>query len=138
MKHEVLALPQKTRSVTRVTIDPVDLTEYAKCEQILAAAIAANPSLLRDTSFQCLSEVRHAGLCKIKPAIIWISDFFKSHPNEKLVVFAHHRAVREAITEAFPHAIVLDTETKDRAAQVELFQSAPEHRLFITSPRIAA
>lgn len=55
MKHEVLTLPQKTRSIIRITIDPADLTQYQKWEQALAAEIAANPSLLRDTSFQCLS-----------------------------------------------------------------------------------
>ena len=70
MKHEVLTLPQKTRTVSRIAIDPADLTGYEKCERELAAEIAANPSLLHDTSFQCLAGVRHAvGLCKTKPAI---------------------------------------------------------------------
>jgi len=136
MKHEVLTLPQKTRSVTRITFDPGDLTEYTKCERELAAEIAANPSVLRNTSFQCLSEVRHAvGLCNTKPAIARIAEFLQSS-DQKIVVFAHHRAVREAIAEAFPDAIVLNAETKDRDAQVALFQASEKHRLFVTSPRI--
>jgi SWI/SNF-related matrix-associated actin-dependent regulator of chromatin subfamily A-like protein 1 len=135
MKHEVLTLPQKTRSIARIDIDATDLTEYAKCERELAAEIAANPNLLRDTSFQCLSEVRHAvGLCKVRAAITRIEDILAN--DQKLVVFAHHRAVREEIAKNFPDAVVLNTETKDRDAQVELFQTSPEHRLFVTSPRI--
>ncbi|TPV99728.1 MAG: hypothetical protein USCAAHI_00812 [Beijerinckiaceae bacterium] len=136
MKHEVLSLPQKARTVSRITIDPADLTGYAKCEQALAAEIAANPSLLKDTSFQCLAGVRHAaGLCKIKPAIARIEEILTT--NGKLAVFAHHRTVRETIAAAFPLiSVVLNAETKDRDAQVALFQTSPEHRLFITSPRI--
>jgi SWI/SNF-related matrix-associated actin-dependent regulator 1 of chromatin subfamily A len=137
MKHEVLTLPQKTRSVRRLTIDPADLTEYVKCEAELAADIMKHPLLLKDTSFQCLSKIRQAvGLCKIKPAIARIEENLNSWPDEKLLVFAHHKAVREAIAKAFPYAVVLNVETKDRDAQVNLFQASPKHRLFITSPRI--
>lgn len=132
MKHEVLTLPQKTRNIARITIDPADLIESEKCEQALAEEIAANPSLLKDTSFQCLSAVRHAvGLCKAKPAIMRINEGLAR--GEKLVAFAHHKVVREAIAKASPSAIVLNTETKDRDAQVELFQTSEKHRLFVTS-----
>lgn len=44
--------------------------------------------------------------------------------------------IAQSVKTAFPNAIVLNAETKDRAAQVALFQTSPEHRLFITSPRI--
>lgn len=135
MKHEVLTLPQKRRSIARVTIDPADLDEYAKAEQALIDEIKANPSLLSDTSFQCLAGVRHAtGQCKIKPAIARINTLLAE--GEKVVVFAHHRSVREAIASAFPNSVVLNTETKNRDTQIELFQTSLEHRLFVTSPRI--
>jgi SWI/SNF-related matrix-associated actin-dependent regulator 1 of chromatin subfamily A len=135
MKHEVLTLPQKTRSITRITIAPAFLPEYLKCERVLAAAINANPSLLRDTSFQCLAEIRHVvGQCKIEAAIARIKEVLAI--DQKLVVFAHHRTVREAIAVAFDSAIVLNADTKDRDAQVELFQFSPKHRLCVTSPRI--
>jgi SWI/SNF-related matrix-associated actin-dependent regulator of chromatin subfamily A-like protein 1 len=54
----------------------------------------------------------------------------------KAVVFAHHRSVREAIAMTFPNAIVMNAETTDRDARVELFQTSSEHRVFVTSPRI--
>jgi SWI/SNF-related matrix-associated actin-dependent regulator 1 of chromatin subfamily A len=138
MKHQVLQLPQKTRTITRITVDAADLEIYAKAEQALAEDIKANPDLLRETSFECLAGVRQAvGQCKIKPAIARIKEVLAADPNQKLVVFAHHRSVREAIASAFPKiAIVLDTETRDRDAAVNLFQSSSEYRLFITSPRI--
>jgi len=69
-------------------------------------------------------------------ALVRILSGTVPHPIEPDGVFAHHRTVREAIAKAFPGAIILNAETKDRAAQVELFQTSAEHRLFITSPRI--
>ena len=138
MKHEVLTLPQKTRDVISFSIDPADLSNYEKCERDLAAEIAKNPALLKDTSFQCLSKIRQAvGLCKVKYAIDQIGRFLTAYPGEKLLVFAHHKAVREAIAKTFPElAVVLNVETKDRDAQVTLFHTSSKHRLFITSPRI--
>ena len=133
MKHEVLILPQKSRCIAHIAIDPADLVEYANAEQALAAEIAANQDLLRDTSFQCLAGVRHAvGWCKIKPAIARINKVLTT--GQKLVVFAHHRVVREAIATAFPQiSVVLNAETVDRDAQVNLFQSSPAHQLLAAS-----
>jgi SWI/SNF-related matrix-associated actin-dependent regulator 1 of chromatin subfamily A len=75
-------------------------------------------------------------MCKVRAAIARIEEILGSKPDEKLIVFAHHKAVREAIAKAYPNAIVLNTETKDRDAQVNLFQTSTPHWLFITSPRI--
>jgi SWI/SNF-related matrix-associated actin-dependent regulator of chromatin subfamily A-like protein 1 len=135
-KHEVLSLPQKTRTIVRVTVDPANLHKYVKAEQALAEEIKANPSLLRETSFEALAGVRHAtGQCKIKPAIARIREILTT--DQKLVVFAHQRSVREAIAAIFPAiAIILNAETNARDAQVALFQTSPAHRLFITSPHI--
>jgi hypothetical protein len=45
--------------------------------------------------------------------------------------------VRETIAAAFPLiSVVFNAETKDRDAQVALFQASEKHRLFVTSPRI--
>jgi SWI/SNF-related matrix-associated actin-dependent regulator 1 of chromatin subfamily A len=95
MKHEVLKLPQKTRSISRITIDPADIAEYEVAEQALANEIKQNPKLLRDT-FQCLAGIRHAvGQCKVKAAIARASEILRD--GQKLVVFGHHRSVRQAI-----------------------------------------
>jgi SWI/SNF-related matrix-associated actin-dependent regulator 1 of chromatin subfamily A len=135
MKAEVLTLPHKTRSISRVTINPADLEEYVRAEQSLIEEIKQNPKLLGDTSFQCLAGVRHAvGQCKIKSAIKRATEILET--GQKLVIFAHHRSVRSEIAKAFPDAIMMNAETTDRDACVELFQTSVEHRMFITSPRI--
>jgi SNF2 family DNA or RNA helicase len=51
MKHEVLQLPKKTRTIKRIAVDPADLTHYQKCEQALAAEIKKNPKIPHSNVF---------------------------------------------------------------------------------------
>ncbi len=63
----------------------------------------------------------------------WVADFLES--GEKLVVFAHHIAVQEALLAAFPDAAHIMGEDKDteRQAAVDKFQTDPDCRLIICS-----
>jgi hypothetical protein len=39
----------------------------------------------------------------LKAVIEWLADFFDENPDEKMVVFAHHRQVQERLIAAFPN-----------------------------------
>jgi SWI/SNF-related matrix-associated actin-dependent regulator of chromatin subfamily A-like protein 1 len=134
-KDDVLDLPEKTREIRRVTLNPAELDNYSIIEARLRDVIRHKPAVLRDTTFEFLSHIRQAvGLCKVRPAIERLRELL-TQTNDKVLVFAHHRAVREALAEAFPDALVLNTEAKDRIALVKEFQTG-NARVFITSPRI--
>jgi SWI/SNF-related matrix-associated actin-dependent regulator 1 of chromatin subfamily A len=70
---------------------------------------------------------------KVKAVREWVQSFLET--DEKLVLFAHHKEVIEALREAFPEAAVLRGSDSTRARQdaVDRFQNNPECRLFIAS-----
>lgn len=63
----------------------------------------------------------------------WIGNFLDS--GEKLVVFAWHQAIQNAILEANPGAarIVADDDSEERQANVDRFQKDPSCRLIVCS-----
>ncbi len=138
-KAAVLALTEKHREVIRVTIDPTHLHSYEECEKDLAAAIIKNPELLELKRFDFLSHIRQAvGLCKIEAAAVWLEKFLASSNDGKIIVFAHHAAVRQELTRRFAGDVVAlsaDISAQERAKRVQEFQSGTK-RIFLTSPRI--
>jgi SNF2 family DNA or RNA helicase len=70
---------------------------------------------------------------KLKAVIDWVNDFLES--GEKLVLFAHHREVQQALLDAFPNAarLVAADSPEDRQAQVDRFQTDESTRLIICS-----
>jgi len=88
--------------------------------------------------FGALAKARHAtALEKVPYAIELIDNALDSH---KLVVFAHHRDVQDALLEAFDdRAVVLHggSTQEERADAVQRFQQDESVRLFIGSIRAA-
>jgi SNF2 family DNA or RNA helicase len=79
-----------------------------------------------------------AGTGKIPVAAEWIDDFLAS--GEKLIVFAEHRDVQNALLDRFPDAAhLLGSDTQDqRQAAVDRFQRDPDVLLCICSLKVAA
>ncbi|HMS71856.1 MAG TPA: C-terminal helicase domain-containing protein [Baekduia sp.] len=75
---------------------------------------------------------------KLAAALSWIEDFVQS--DEKLVVFAHHRAVQTAIVELFPDsARILGTDSLEaREANVLRFQAEDGPALCVCSMEAAS
>ena len=132
-KEDVLPqLPSKRR----ITM-PVPLTneaEYRKVEQDLIAWLheaVSDPdqlsrrvdAALRAEALVRLNALRHlAARGKLEPAIEWIESFEES---ERLVVFAHHRDIQQALVDRFPEAArVLGSDTiRVRDENVQRFQT---------------
>lgn len=75
---------------------------------------------------------RLTGMAKVSAALEWIDDFLNGS-DAKLVCFAHHRSVGDAIHVAFPGSAIVDgsMDTDARQAHVDRFQHDPQVRLFI-------
>lgn len=90
-------------------------------------------------SFEEISAIRHeTAVAKIPQVIEHVRDLLES--VDKLVVFAHHHDVINAIKAAFPDiAVSLTGENtlKQRQAAVDAFQNVPDVRLFVGSIQAA-
>lgn len=76
---------------------------------------------------------RLTGVAKVAPVIEWVKDQLDGGMG-KIVLFAQHREVVEALTmRVWPMAARVwgDTPAKDRQAEVDRFQNDPECRIFI-------
>ena len=84
------------------------------------------------TKIAALKQVAAQG--KIEQAKNWIGDFLET--DSKLVVFAWHREVVQAIAQAFDAPTVMGNQTaRDRQAAVERFQNDPDCRLIVLNMR---
>lgn len=138
-KEDVLKeLPAKTRSYIDVSLS--NESEYRKAERAFIAWVAENKGeeaasdaeraemLARITGLRKL-----AAQGKLDEALAWIEDFLES--GQKLVIFAHHREVHEALVSKladYKPAVVIggmSDEKKDQA--VQQFQNLDECRVFI-------
>lgn len=70
-----------------------------------------------------------AALAKLEMAGEWVEEF-QSEPDRKLIVFAHHRAVIDALRERFG-CDSIDGSTANVAAVVDRFQTDPETRVLV-------
>lgn len=137
-KAEVMPeLPPKTRAIIPVELD--NRKEYERAEEDFinwvretrGAGAAKKASKAEElTRTEALKQIAVKG--KLKQAIDWIQDFLDT--DEKLVVFATHKFVINALVEKFKDvAIKLDgsTSEKGREEAEHRFQNDDEIRLFV-------
>lgn len=108
------------------------LSETYKDNKKIEAAERAE-TLTRMNALRKLSAVG-----KIEAAKEWISNFVET--GQKLVVFAHHREVLNAVYDSFKDCAVKltgETESEERQEAVRKFQEDPAVKIFIASIRAA-
>jgi hypothetical protein len=148
-KQEVLPqLPAKRRVTVPLPLD--NDAEYQRLEHDLVAwlqTVVADTDVLRhrlDAAMRAkalvkLNALRHvAARGKLKAAIAWIGDFIEA--DEKLVVFAHHRDVQQALLKAFPTSarIIGGDDLDQRDANVQAFQASDGPSLCVCSLEVAS
>jgi SWI/SNF-related matrix-associated actin-dependent regulator 1 of chromatin subfamily A len=115
---------------------PVELGNRAEYER-LEAEVAELPPMAR---LGMLGKLRQlCGIGKIPSAIEWVENFLEC--DEKLVVFAYHQAVQQALIEHFakqwkdrePLHILASDSMKDRQKAITAFQSDPSQLLIVCS-----
>jgi SWI/SNF-related matrix-associated actin-dependent regulator 1 of chromatin subfamily A len=116
----------------------VELAKAAGDDAAYKAAVARLDSAIR-VAFEEMSKVRHQLAVAKIPAVL---DHCDNVLNEldKLVVFAHHHDVIEALQKHYDHnAVVLygNTPNRERDAAVEAFQTDPNVKVFIGSIKAA-
>jgi SWI/SNF-related matrix-associated actin-dependent regulator 1 of chromatin subfamily A len=154
LKSEVLTeLPPKIRQIVTLPADGLNLDDgryedaYADVESAEAeverltegsedyAAAVAKLKSARKFLFEEMARVRHdTAVAKIPYAIEHLREALDD--DRKVVVFAHHHAVIEALgTEFGREAVTIygGTKVEDRQDAVERFQADPSCRLFIGS-----
>jgi SWI/SNF-related matrix-associated actin-dependent regulator of chromatin subfamily A-like protein 1 len=145
-KSDVLTdLPDKIHSFIPVELD--NENEYRKAEADFigwvrankgeaAAARASNAETL--AAIEVLKQLAVQG--KLKQAIDWITNFL-DEGDGKLVVFAVHKFVIDALMNAFGTKVAVkidgSTPMADRQRAVDIFQHNPECRLFIGNIKAA-
>jgi len=112
-------------------IPPEKITSDDDTLTILGAALA-DPAIA--------ARRRALGLAKTQPAIAWAMDFL-SQTTRKLVVFAHHRDVIDALENGLSthHPVVVKggVGAKRAAHAVDRFQTDPRCRVFIGQTKAA-
>lgn len=144
-KRDVLAqLPDKLRAHV-----VVELNGQAAYQQEEAGFIAwlrrirANPGAWKTERVDALARMnklrQRVGAGKVVAAIEWIEDFL-AQTDEKLVVFAYHRAVQEALVRAFPDALHIQANDpmSERQRAKDTFQADPQARLILCGLMVAS
>ncbi|KKL26608.1 hypothetical protein LCGC14_2393570, partial [marine sediment metagenome] len=141
-KKEVLKdLPEKIRSFVPMEMDNWNEYMSAKYDFVnfvgetkgqAAADRVSNAEQL--AQIETLKQIAVRG--KLKQAIAWIKNFLES--GDKLVIFAIHKFVIQALMDAFPDIVVkIDSSVKntiqhpERDKNVRDFQSKPNIRLIV-------
>jgi SWI/SNF-related matrix-associated actin-dependent regulator 1 of chromatin subfamily A len=133
-KEDHLAeLPSKTYA--RVTVELSNEAEYRRLEEQMAEAEGGAQAGMLATLRRTLAEG------KVEAALDWIDLFMAQTEDDagKLVVFAYHRGVQQAIVEANPGCarILADADMKklglDIEAEKERFATDPSCRLIVCS-----
>ncbi|HEX3434043.1 MAG TPA: DEAD/DEAH box helicase [Solirubrobacteraceae bacterium] len=150
LKADVLPqLPAKTRSVVPVALD--NEGEYRLAERDVVAWLRSRPLDLAELDAKVAAALRAERLVrlnalkllaargKLHAALAWIHDFLSS--GERLVVFASHREIQQAVVERFPHALHVlgkDSHTRrDDAVQCFQREDSPENQLIVCSTAVA-
>jgi SWI/SNF-related matrix-associated actin-dependent regulator of chromatin subfamily A-like protein 1 len=124
-KRDVLTLPE---------IERERLTLYER-EDPLPEVPETDP--LTDTKF--MEAVRETCVAKVPHVVQYVKDVLKpsleSDPELKMILFAHHRVMMDALTELFhpKEYIRIDGSTNNRMALVDRYQTDPETRVAILS-----
>ena len=146
-KRDVLEqLPAKRRAV--VTIPISNEGEYRRAERDfirwLSGQVAADgsgriaPTVRAEALVKMTALRRLAAHGKLDAATSWIADFSQS--EERLLVFAHHRQIQDAVIERFPESarIVGSDSIEERERNVERFQAEDGPQLCVCSLEVAA
>lgn len=139
LKKDVLKdLPEKIR--TMVPLKITDRKEYTRATNHFLAWVATTRShekASRAAKAESLVKMgylkRLAARLKMKAGVRWIEDFLEE-TDEKLVVFAEHRAIIETIQSKFQNiSVVVDGRVphRKRALAIKQFQENKKTRLFI-------
>jgi SWI/SNF-related matrix-associated actin-dependent regulator 1 of chromatin subfamily A len=133
LKRDVLTeLPPKRRQVIELPCDAPDDFDYIEGDTLEEVTTKA-----RKVAFEDMSRVRaEQALAKVPAAIDHIRECLEGG-TEKMVVFAHHQAVIDALRDGLHDFGVVkitgETEVKARQGLVELFQTDSNVRVFIGS-----
>jgi SWI/SNF-related matrix-associated actin-dependent regulator 1 of chromatin subfamily A len=138
LKKDVLPqLPSFTRALV-----PLEISGRGNLDELVRLA-GLDPFNLPDLldpltiPFECVAEVRHElGKLKVKPALQYILEQSEGY-QEKIVVFAHHRAVLGELAKGLPGSVLVtgETDQASRLAAIEQFQNDPQIRFFVASIR---
>ena len=136
-KADVLTeLPDKTRTSLPVSIC---MKEYNKAEADLIGWLKKTDPLkaARAKNAEALAKIgylkRLAAKGKIKEVVKWVKNFLDT-TDEKILLFAVHHEVLDALKDAFgPEAVMLTGKTRasERAKSVDRFQNDPKIRVFV-------
>lgn len=146
LKVDVLPqLPAKTRAIVPVELD--NESEYRLAERDLVAWLRSQPLDLRELDARVAAALRAERLVrlnalkvlaargKLHGALTWIHDFCSS--GERLVVFAHHREIQQAVLAHCPAALhILGADShaaRDLAVQAFQAPDAAENQLIVCS-----
>jgi SWI/SNF-related matrix-associated actin-dependent regulator 1 of chromatin subfamily A len=146
LKKDVLKeLPDKTRDYIPMEIPKKLRKEYNKAEQDFIEWVTLTKGTKEARKVQnaeALAKIEAlkqlSASAKLPNAIEWIHDFLET--GEKLIVFATHKFVIDALMDEFTEiAVKIDgrTNTKDRQNIVEKFQSDHSIRLFVGNIKAA-
>ena len=145
-KEDVLTqLPAKQRAIVTVPLE--NEAEYVRAERSFVAWLRDQETgedgrlagRLRAEAMTKMSALRRlAAEGKLPAALSWIEDFTES--DERLVVFAHHRAIQQAVVDRFPGcARILGSDTPEqRQEQVQRFQADGGPALCVCSMEAAS
>jgi superfamily II DNA or RNA helicase len=134
-KDEVLTeLPPKTRSVIHVEPSGKGYTDYKKAEKDLIAFLKENGYRGSDSA----EHLRRTGVlkrlaadAKMDAVTEWIDSFLESC-DRKLIVFAHHVAIVDALAAKYGGLRVSGRDSlADRQIAVDKFQNDPEYRVIV-------
>lgn len=108
-----------------------DMVQYAECSAALKAAVSV--------AFTGMSAFRHqTAVAKVPQVIAHLNDAIAG--SGKVIVFAHHLDVVQALMAAFGNAAVAvtgDVKVEDRQKAVDRFQNDPDCTLFVGNIRAA-
>jgi SNF2 family DNA or RNA helicase len=150
LKADVLPqLPPKTRSVVPVELD--NEPEYRLAEQDVIAWLQSQPLDLRELDAKVAAALRAERLVrlnalkllaargKLRAALTWIHDFASS--GERLVIFARHREIQQAVLAHFPGALhILGSDgqlARERALREFQDADTPGNQLIVCSLEVA-
>ena len=145
LKRDVLPeLPEKTRRVLPLAL--FDESEYREAsDSFLAWVGRTNPARLlsaeRAEALVRLGELKRlAARLKLRAVVDWTNEWLESYPSEKLVMFAVHRKMIEALVRRVrAKSVVIDGSVSGRMrkAVVDQFQQDRSTRLCVGNIRAA-
>jgi len=127
-KAQVLTeLPSKTRSNVIVEFGSVARAEYNRMLEKIR-----RDEIIEIAAIEKLKQVAASG--KLSAAFEWIDNFLAG--DEKLVIFAHHKAIIDAVMERYGELAVKltgDTSMTERQANIDAFQNDTKTKLFVSN-----